>query len=424
MKSRKRKRNAPFAAYLALIFNAALCIAPMIGARAVSTAFGEEHNLYDASSAALSATRAAIEDRFARLTASSSQTPRQAWADLVGKAIEAGDVAKVRGYLLAAPAMMQGKDGEALKALISVSDQKGEEAQISAALAYLPENLQETYKRLNTPISEIIQKAEQQTNEAGKLQQTSLQPAAQTGLVKSEESSVGAFLVLGDLRDLSMQAAKWVRGSQIDEFAFHLSGIGLTLADAQAKEGASVVLSARRAQRLDPKLAVYLERKIFEAAPPQRLKRDLTAALKREVGASTSGPVIASAFKTDTNARAVNSLLEDLRVVRDIAHETSPSAAVTILSHVRDGADLRRARLVAQAGGDRATALAHDDPDHFLDTATTVINWTTPLQMQLAGLAACFALLLLIAFTVFWRSVRRSLPVRRSAVYAYQEMAP
>ena len=46
--NRRLKRGTPFAAYAALIFNAALCVAPFIGARAVSIAYGDDRPQYEA----------------------------------------------------------------------------------------------------------------------------------------------------------------------------------------------------------------------------------------------------------------------------------------------------------------------------------------------------------------------------------------
>jgi hypothetical protein len=113
----------------------------------------------------------------------------------------------------------------------------------------------------------------------------------------------------------------------------------------------------------------------------------------------------------------------DLRIVRDIARDTSPISAVAILSQVKDGADLQRAALVARAGGDRAVALARYDGDHLLDSARTTINWNNALRMQLAGLIACLALLGIIALSVFWKSLTRDRPKKVSAVYLMDEPA-
>jgi hypothetical protein len=116
-------------------------------------------------------------------------------------------------------------------------------------------------------------------------------------------------------------------------------------------------------------------------------------------------------------------------LVRDIAHDTSlqpgvtsAASAVDILSVVRDGADLRKARLITQAVGNAAPALVKLEPAGFLATAKTVITWNNALRLQLAGLGACFALLVLISLNVMWRSLTRQKPRRRSAVYGLDEV--
>jgi hypothetical protein len=221
-----------------------------------------------------------------------------------------------------------------------------------------------------------------------------------------------------------MTAARWARKDRIDEFAFTLAGVGLILADPEAREGASIALSARRAQRLDTAFELYLERKLYDAAPPQELKRLLEGEFQSEYGYGATGPaVVESVFKSSVDREALESVLSDLRILRDIARDTSPISAVAILSQVKDGADLRRARLVAQAGGDRAVALARYDGEHLLDTARTVITWNNALRMQIAGLLACFALLGFISLSVFWKSFTRHKPKKVSAVYLMDEPA-
>ena len=49
--------------------------------------------------------------------------------------------------LVGAPAMLDGKDGEALRARIAVADVAGDDAMLQAALAYLPDDVQDAYER-------------------------------------------------------------------------------------------------------------------------------------------------------------------------------------------------------------------------------------------------------------------------------------
>jgi hypothetical protein len=417
--NRRRKRRLPFAAYAALIFNAAICLSPFIAARAISSAYGDRRPAYEATSEALAATRQAMDTRFQRLSSAGNGAPREVWSGFVRDEIEAGDMTTVNGLLLAAPAMLGGPDGEALKARIAVSDETGEQALIAAAVAYLPEDVQDAYERRSASIMSMFSNSAPAAAVPGAQASETAQLA-----VAEEDSGHSEFNILGDMRDLSMTAARWARKDRIDEFAFTLAGVGLILADPEAREGASIALSARRAQRLDTAFELYLERKLYEAAPPQELKRLLEGEFQSEYGYGATGPaVVESVFKSSVDREALESVLSDLRILRDIARDTSPISAVAILSQVKDGADLRRARLVAQAGGDRAVALARYDGEHLLDTARTVITWNNALRMQIAGLLACFALLGFISLSVFWKSFTRHKPKKVSAVYLMDEPA-
>lgn len=409
--NRRLKRGTPFAAYAALIFNAALCVAPFIGAQAVSIAYGNNQPQYESSPAALSATLQAMESRFTHLATAGDGSPREVWAQYVREELEAGDTAGVRGFLLAAPAMLKGSIGDSLKARLAVADDGGEQALIDAAVTYLPEDVQETYEKRNAPLASVFRNA------------ASAPPGfAASGDPADTGETTQTFSVLGDMRDLARTAANWVHEAKIDEFAFTLAGVGLTVADPKSREGASLVLSARRAQRLDPKFEAYLQRKLYAAVSPERIKHALAGEFQGEFGYVANTPVIERVFKTSVDRGALQSLDDDLGVIRDISQETSPLSTVALLSQVRDGGDLRRALLVARAGHDRAVALARYDGENFLDTARVVVTWSNGLRLQLLGLVACLLLLGALSLNVAWRSFRRNASRRRSAVYALDEV--
>jgi hypothetical protein len=426
---RRRKRRLPFAAYAALLFNASICVAPFIGARAVSTAYGSAPEpQFEATNASLAATSQAIDGRLKRLTTSVEGEPRDVWAGYIRNELEAGDMTTVDGFMLAAPAMLGGgPDGESLKARIAVSNGSGDAALINAALAYLPEDVQDAYERRSASIVSMFDNAAPAAAVSG----ASASPAGSATAADATTPAAAAddagdrvqFHVLGDLHDMAVQAAAWARDEHINEFAFMLAGVGLVMADSDAAEGASIALSAQRAGRLDDAFQKYLERKLFLAAPPQRIKRLLAGEFQNDYGYLTSGPsVVENVFKSSVDHEALESLFSDLRIMREIARDTSPVAAVAILSEVRDGSDLRRASLVAKAGGNRAVALARYDGEHLLDTARVAVPWTNALRLQLAGLGACMLLLIFVAMNVLWKSFTRDRPKRRSAVYALDEI--
>ncbi|HEV7691425.1 MAG TPA: hypothetical protein VGO52_11395 [Hyphomonadaceae bacterium] len=465
--NRRRKRRLPFAAYAALIFNAALCASPFIAARVISSAYGEKREAFEAKSEDLSATRAAMDIRFQRLAQNGGAEPREVWANYVREGLEDGDMTRVNGFMLAAPAMLGPEDGAALRERIKVSDQTGDAALIQAAKGYLPEDLQDDYDRRSASILSLFNasapaatvEAAQTASKNGKAPaaaatadaktaakkgaasakadpktvavaakqapvETTAQLASQPEEVRNVDQEAPArFSILGNMRDLAQAASRWTKEGKTDEFVFVFAGIGLVLADEEAREGASIVLSARRAQRLDQDFGDYLQRKLFAAAPPEKIKRLVEGELQtNQYALSARGEeILENVFKSSVDRVALESLLQDLRILRDIARDTSPASAVAILSKVKDGADLQRAKLVAQAGGDRAVPLALYDGEHLLDTASIAVTWNNALKLQMAGLIACLALLGFLAMTTFWKSMTRDRPKKRSAVYAMME---
>jgi hypothetical protein len=432
---RRQKRRFPFAAYAALVFNAAICLAPIVAARAALTAYGERPVGYDGSQLSIEATRQAIDARFTRLAAVRGGDMREAWADWVREELAAGEMSSARGFLLAAPAMLRGPDAASLRERIRVATAGGEDALIDAAVSFLPEDVQAQFEDATASVLDRLEGAAL----ASSGPEPGLSPDVQPGDVvispvsgegdsggiqlASVSSSIDAapeFSLLGDLRDLSYQASRWTRDPQFDEFAFVLSGVGLTLADRSAREGASVLLSARRAGTLNPGFMQHMQRELYLATPPQRLKRLLGLDVDTGEGYFALEPeAVGTAFRESIAAESLEPLLQDLRNIQAVASETSPVSAVSILSRVQNSADLKRARLVAQAGGDRAVALARHDGDRLLDTARIVVQWTPALQAQLAALGVCFILLVVIALNVVWRSFPKKR--RRSAVYALDE---
>lgn len=421
--NRRRKRRLPFAAYAALIFNGALCATPFMAAHLISSAYGEHRPAFTTTPEAVLATRQAMDERFQQLAASEDAPARDVWANLVRESLEAREMPRVRGLLLGAPAMLKGEDGEALRARIAVADRSGDPAMIQAAVAYLPDDLQDEYERRTQSIVSLFTASAP----ASALDATATTAVATSASVSDadadDEEPRIATNRLGDLRQHTMTAVGWANGDNTDVPAFLLSGIGLILADAEAREGASVAMSALRTRTQAPvPFKSYLTRRIEDVVPVAEVQRLLTAELGAELSWSPEAQaVVDRVFRTAIDRVKLESLLAEFRILREIAHDTSVESAIAIVSRVRDGVDLRAAGLVAAAGGDRAVALEHFDGDNLLKTARTVIPWTNALKLQVAGIAACLLLLAFVALTTFWKSFRRNRPVKKSAVYLTEE---
>ena len=82
--NRRRKRRLPFAAYAALAFNAAICLTPFIAARAISTAYGDKRPAFEATPEAITATRQAMDARYAMVTVQTDREISNAVATRLG----------------------------------------------------------------------------------------------------------------------------------------------------------------------------------------------------------------------------------------------------------------------------------------------------------------------------------------------------
>ena len=417
--NRRRKRRLPFAAYAALIFNAAICVTPFLASHVISTAYGNKLPAYQATPEAITATRQAMDTRFQQISTRPDKASREVWAEMVRTSLEEKELRRVRGLLLGAPSMLDGKDGEALRARIAVANASGEVALIDAAVAYLPEDLQDEYERRTTPLQSIFTASAPASAVPGATPAVATMPGSAALTAAREGDSRVELNRLGDLPQHTRTAVGWANDDHTDVTSFLLSGIGLILADPEARAGASVAISTflTRKEGVVP-FKLYLQKRIEDVVPVAEMKRLLAAEFQNEVGYTPkNADVVARVFKTTIDKVKLEPLLAEFRILREIAQDTSDESAVAIISRIKDRADVNRAQLVARAGGDRVVPLADYDGENLLETARTTVTWTNALRMQVAGLLACLALLAFVAVSVLWKSVTRDKPKKISAVY-------
>lgn len=422
--NRRRKRRLPFAAYAALMFNGALCASPFMAAHLVSSAYGDRPTAFEPTPEALAATRQAMEERFQQIAAGKEAEPTEVWASLVGESLQKQEkeLPLVRGLLLGAPAMLNEPEGQALRARIEkVAKGPNDEAVLLAAVSYLPGDLQEVYLNINQPGGPRFN-ASATPEAVATAAAAAAAPAPAAAAEPAVERRVEINRV-GSLKGLTDTAVEWANDDTIELHAFLLSGIALIMADAEAREGASVAMPALRARTQAPvPFKAYLTRRIEEVVSVEAMHRLLAAELHYETGYTPDATaVVESAFRATVDTEKLKVLLDEFKILREIALDTSFEAAIAIVGRVENAVDLRAARLVAEAGGERAIALEHFDGENLLETARTVIPWTNALRLQAAGLAACLALLAFVALTTFWKSFRLNRPVKKSAVYLMEE---
>lgn len=422
--NRRRKRRLPFAAYAALMFNGALCAAPFMAAHLVSSAYGDSPTAFESTPEALAATRQAMEERFQQIAAGKEAEPTEVWANLVGESLRKEDkeLPLVRGLLLGAPAMLNEPEGQALRARIEkVAKGPDDEAVLLAAVSYLPGDLQEAYYNIDPPTGPRFNAAA--TPEAVAGASPAAPAAAPASAPKPATERRVVINRVGKIEGLTDTAVEWANDDTIDMHAFLLQGIALILADEEAREGASVAVPALRARTQAPvPFKAYLTKRLEDVVNVDEMHRLLAAELHYETGYTPdSTAVVENAFRATVDREKLKVLLDEFKILREIALDTSFESAIAIVSRVENAVDLRAARLVAEAGGERAIALEHFDGENLLETARTVIPWTNALRLQAAGLAACLALLAFVALTTFWKSFRLNRPVKKSAVYLMEE---
>ena len=381
----------------------------------MSTAYGDKRPAFQATPEAITATRQAMDTRFQQISSRPDKASREVWAEMIRTSLEEKEMRRVRGLLLGAPAMLDGKDGDALRARIAVASGSGEDALIDAAVAYLPEDLQDEYDRRTTTLQSIFTASAPASAVPG-----AAPAAATTSLAVARDNDAPIELNrLGDLPQHTRTAVGWANDDHTDVTSFLLSGIGLILADPEARAGASVAISTflTRKEGAVP-FKLYLQQRIEDVVPVAEMKRLLAAEFRNEVGYSPkNAEVVDRVFRTSIDKEKLEPLLAEFRILREIAQDTSNESAVAIISRIKDRADVNRAQLVARAGGDRVVPLADYDGENLLDTARTTVTWTNALRMQVAGLLACLALLGFVAVSVFWKSFTRDKPKKVSAVY-------
>ncbi len=408
---RKRRRKTapfqPFASFQAFLFLALLTLAPVISARVIADSFGGRNLDFDVTPGARAQTRDAIDRRFRDLLARSDDK-RADWSALIAQELDQGRFSSARGLLLAGPDILDAGDAASIRESAAIEDLAGDAALEIGALRSVDDQVRARY--------EAASAADVRTSRGGNDDMAS--PGVRAATVEPDAANMATLDVLGDSRDLAMQAGRWLRNEEFDQFNFTLSGLGLTVIDPRYRSGASVVRSAHRARRLNPDLHAYLSDKIYQSASLDDMRRKLTAALQNAPAVQTQGSVVEAVFRESVEPSALIRLEDDLGLIRDIARHTSTADALEFLQIARSSADLRRARLVAVAGGDRAVALARLMPDQVLDTAQTEIPWTNRLRLMIVSLGAIAILVTWLAFSTLLNSFWRQGMTTDSAVYA------
>lgn len=431
------------------MFNSLLILLPVIGARAVANAYDQDLTSREGAAEALQNATEKLKEELATIGPRDEDSKLPYWQDRIVAELDARNMSAVRGYLLAAPQMLGRDLGEQVRVRAEAEvNGTQDERLIRAALQKVPETVAtriiET-ERFNPPGAEVetqpapadtgeaTEPAAGETPEAGDTDtaepaEATAQPSAEAEAPTTDEPVVlqanvrgddeRRFQVLGSYADLSAMSQRWLEGDRSDELVVKLTGLGLVqqdhsdgLSDAAALS-VSILKSARRSQRLTPSFSAYLEEQVDAALPDAILQPALEEAFSELATTEVRAERVGAAYASSVDQQGLSALENDLDQIQRLAAKTSPGGALTILSVIEDGADLQRARLLAEAGGERLIVLVREQGRESLKIADAGISWNRNTVLEIMSLTAAGMLL----FWVMLSTVRLyiKLPKRRA----------
>lgn len=386
----------------AAIFNAMLVLLPVLAANVVSGVFATRDFPQTPRPAALEATRTEIKARFASL-ASDVDDRRDYWASLVDLQLRERNMPAARGFLLAATEMLDARDREAViqAAPQAVPFGTEDEQLVGAALLFLPNDVRIRYETALLP-----PRLEDETpTEPATLPAPETLEEEPAGMVYSSARvspmGVGGFSVLGSYEDLVRNTRDWLAGEPDEAFTLRITALGLMADDLETpvnvdlREAASLLKAANRAGRLTPGFRERLSYDLEQALPLSPLRLRMTEALSVVAPVSEQAEALHGVFRETLQMDGLGPLYSDTLQINEIVDATGPVATLSMLEHVESVIDLRRARLVAEAGGDRAIALEAMIGPSILMTARTGIDLSRRDVLEIMGLAAA-------AMALFW----------------------
>lgn len=401
---RQREIERPSTWRQSLLFNSLILLIPIFAARIVIAAYTSDIATDPLSLEARTETRQQIESEFRKLAAPLGDE-RRLWAARIDQTLQERDFSAARGYLLAAPLMLNKQDSAAVLAAAAAESSGSRDQRLArAALLFLPEELRASYQRsiAPPPMPEGAELAPEEDTEAETVAADADSAEAESGdqnsaqLAPLNEPFAGqrSFFLLGDPADLTRRSQRWLGGEQVDSLQLRLRALGLLTQDdpdpkAQAMfEAASIMRAAHRAGRLNERFASYLKSRVEDALPEEILRTELNTAFESVMTTQARTVEVLSAYRRALQPEAQERLVRDMVIIARIAELTSSSGAITLVEQATTPEDMRRALLLSESGGHRSVALAREMGPEVLSLAQIGVKWSRMLVFQVMGLMA------------------------------------
>ena len=401
---------------LAVMFNSLLILLPVIGANTVRKAYEGVGVAEQPTIDAIMQTKDRIDHAFEELSPNEADRKLPFWQDKVQRALEEKDVDALRGYLISAPSMLGNDLGKQVRARAE-AESKGtnEERLIRAALQKMPESVARAIEYeiglpqapIAPPEPAVAEPAPEEVvgEEIGEVIEAGVRPELDW-----------RFRLLGSYGDLAAMSQRWFGGDWSESIVFKLTGIGLVqqgisdgFSDSHIR-AVSIVKSASRSKRLTPQFTEYLDALTSAAVPQDVLLPAVEAVLGEIATTDVRGARVRDAFAQSIDPAGLKRLEVDLEQIDKIATLTSPAATLTLLSVAEDGTDLRRARMLAEAGGMQAVALVKERGNEALRVADAGVRWDNTMVLEIMSLTAAGLLLFWVALSTFRIYFRRPPP--------------
>jgi hypothetical protein len=376
-RSEERRSRPSGSVIAALVFNASLLILPFAGASLVQSLSAGDLINYAPTPETLKATRNALATEASRFVSGGAAQRREQWNNLIAREMAEDDVSAARGFALSAYALLGGSD--AAKVRRAAARDGGDIAVLDAALPLIePPFARQRFR----------------------------------AIIGGARLSEGAsFDVLGDARETSDSAQRWLAGEPVDNFLFVLGGVTLPAPGVEPGDvrlGASVLKIAKNNARLTPQFSALMDARIAAAVPEERLRAEFTAVFSNRDAIVDEGAAAALAFARARDPAAWDLLSTDLAHIGAAARQATPGGAAQLLTHVRTARDLKRLELLATATGERAVAVGKRTPQGLvLNAARGAVRWSERLVGDIISVTLSLLGVLIATHLALMNALRR-----------------
>ncbi len=405
---RQRESGRPSSWRQSLLFNSLLLLLPILASRIIIGAYTSDIATDPMGVEALKETRAQIEQSL-RGFAGPVGSERDHWAGRVEQTLRERDFAAARGYLLAAPLMLNKANSLSVLAAAEAEETGTADQRLArAALLFLPDPVRAAYERAVAP-PEIEMSPEVDAPDSAVEPDTAPEPDLSGGapVVAEPFTSQRAFFLLGDPADLARQSQRWLRDEPVDSTQLRLRALGLMKqretgpASEKFVRAASVLRAAKRAGRLNDRFENYISGRIEGALPDEQLREALAPAFEPVMTTTQRGEEVLAAFESAINPDGLTRLIRDMEIIARLAEVNNTSGALALLELAATPDDMRRAQLLTESGAERSVALAREMGPDVLNLAQIGVKWTRALVLQVMGLMALGMALIWTALSAF-----------------------